>query len=448
MSASIKRGLMGADVFGKQYTRVANEAARDRRLSYRASGILLELASHAEGFTTSVAALASRAQEGRKAIDVALKELEQHGYLTRKQVQDPVTKRFGGTVYTVTDMPQGSRLWEAYRTLMGDTENPRSEPLTPEGDTGETAGGSRYTLFRDAAQRDAVERDAEKATHKKTTSGEDEGLVEEQPISLSSPLPLPGAGPAGAGERDAASPHSQPVTEAGGQGAGMAASGVEGNPMVPPEGPLWSGEEGAFAGSSVPAGGGCSPSLPDSPSSGSRKNRSGKRHKPADLLPPGAPQGASRGPGRAKGRREPSRAAVRALRALDKRIEEPLAVQLAGCVDPRWSEQDLLKHLRACYSPKEVRSPKALLEKILRGLPDPVMSDPVEPKGRVRLGRGDSRHKYCPVCQGTQYEEDPNGKLTGFWCENLGHYGEKWLDPMRYWNDFRPTLGQDRLVRR
>lgn len=48
---------MAVDVIGSHYTTVFNEAVRDRRLSRRARGLLVELLSHRDGYGVSIGML-------------------------------------------------------------------------------------------------------------------------------------------------------------------------------------------------------------------------------------------------------------------------------------------------------------------------------------------------------------------------------------------------------
>ncbi|MFF0747422.1 hypothetical protein ACFYVL_44285 [Streptomyces sp. NPDC004111] len=127
----IKRGPIAADVIGRHFTTVCNAAVRDRRLSRRARGLLVEILSHQEGFTISEASLVAAGPEGRDAIRTALRELEGYGYLHRTQPRDG--GQFSAAVFEVTDMPEGLLIgaaspWDASEPPP--EENPRSEPLT------------------------------------------------------------------------------------------------------------------------------------------------------------------------------------------------------------------------------------------------------------------------------------------------------------------------------
>ncbi len=71
------------------YLILRNEVARDRRLSYRARGVLLEILSHRDDWEVRVGDL-SRGEhvEGRDAVSSALDELEGAGYLVRRTFKD------------------------------------------------------------------------------------------------------------------------------------------------------------------------------------------------------------------------------------------------------------------------------------------------------------------------------------------------------------------------
>lgn len=97
----IRRGPMGGDRFAQ----VANAALRDRRISFKARGVLALLASHQDGFRISVKAIAQLSDcDGVYAVNKALEELEAHGYLVREQSKG-ADGRFGVTDFYITDEP-------------------------------------------------------------------------------------------------------------------------------------------------------------------------------------------------------------------------------------------------------------------------------------------------------------------------------------------------------
>ncbi|MFD0033807.1 hypothetical protein ACFVJK_37365 [Streptomyces sp. NPDC127172] len=97
---------MAVDVIGSHYTTVFNHAVRDRHLSRRARGLLVELLSHRHGYGVSLAMLIKAGPEGKDALTVALRELERHGYLHRERERD-ARGRLGEARYYLTDMPNG-----------------------------------------------------------------------------------------------------------------------------------------------------------------------------------------------------------------------------------------------------------------------------------------------------------------------------------------------------
>lgn len=79
----------------ENFTILPNATLRDRRLSYTARGVLVELLSHSDGWETNADALWRLAQrerggktgEGRRAIRAAFAELEERGYMVRRRAQ-------------------------------------------------------------------------------------------------------------------------------------------------------------------------------------------------------------------------------------------------------------------------------------------------------------------------------------------------------------------------
>jgi hypothetical protein len=90
------------------FTTIRNDVIRDERLSYRASGVLIDILSRPDNWRTSAEQLArARRQEGRDAVRVALKELQAAGYLVHTKVRDRATGRLS-TVSYVFDEPKAT----------------------------------------------------------------------------------------------------------------------------------------------------------------------------------------------------------------------------------------------------------------------------------------------------------------------------------------------------
>lgn len=88
---------------------IANDAARDHRLSWRARGLLAELLSYPDGWDVNVDSLVAKARreggkaEGRDAMLKAVKELKDAGYVTYQRRQADGGK--WTTEMVVTDVP-------------------------------------------------------------------------------------------------------------------------------------------------------------------------------------------------------------------------------------------------------------------------------------------------------------------------------------------------------
>ena len=65
----------------RDFTIVPNTIMKDKRLSWRAKGIFIQIMSLPEGWDFSIAGLASLAKEGTKATNTGIHELVEAGYL-------------------------------------------------------------------------------------------------------------------------------------------------------------------------------------------------------------------------------------------------------------------------------------------------------------------------------------------------------------------------------
>ncbi|MCX5216159.1 hypothetical protein OG689_44295 [Kitasatospora sp. NBC_00240] len=100
---------MAADIIQRDFTRVYNRAIRDKRISRRARGLLVEMMSHQDGFGISMAALIAGGPEKKDALQTALWELEKYGYLHRDRARNELGQ-LGETLFFITDMPDGMSL--------------------------------------------------------------------------------------------------------------------------------------------------------------------------------------------------------------------------------------------------------------------------------------------------------------------------------------------------
>lgn len=87
-----------------RFTTISNAALLDRRLSYKAKGLLVMLLSRPDGWTFRVEWLVSQSQDGREAVRSGLQELEEAGYL-RRTARRAESGRLEGWMWFVTDDP-------------------------------------------------------------------------------------------------------------------------------------------------------------------------------------------------------------------------------------------------------------------------------------------------------------------------------------------------------
>lgn len=76
------------------FTILPNRLLKDKRLSFKARGILAMMLAMPEDWQTYASWIEDQGTEGREALQSAFKELEKYGYLSRQRVLDPVTKKF------------------------------------------------------------------------------------------------------------------------------------------------------------------------------------------------------------------------------------------------------------------------------------------------------------------------------------------------------------------
>ena len=126
------------------YTVMANHHLRNHALSLKAKGLLSQMLSLPEDWDYTLSGLAEINRESKDAIRAAVQELEQAGYIQRRQTQDKGGK-FAGNEYVIREIPcppdtdtqeeppeaSGEPLLDFPTTEKPSTEKPSSEkPLT------------------------------------------------------------------------------------------------------------------------------------------------------------------------------------------------------------------------------------------------------------------------------------------------------------------------------
>jgi hypothetical protein len=93
-----------SSAYGKNFTIVLNNALRDKRLSWRAKGILAGCLTHSENFVFNRDWILEHGTEGRDAVIAALKELRSLGYLQNIKARDE-KGCIVGEYYRFSDIP-------------------------------------------------------------------------------------------------------------------------------------------------------------------------------------------------------------------------------------------------------------------------------------------------------------------------------------------------------
>jgi len=89
------------------YAVISNRALSDKRLSWKARGVLAYLLTKPDGWEVMVAELIGASPDGRRVIDSALDELETCGYLVRPDQAKDETGRFSAVSIEVWEEPVG-----------------------------------------------------------------------------------------------------------------------------------------------------------------------------------------------------------------------------------------------------------------------------------------------------------------------------------------------------
>lgn len=98
-----------ADIFrtikNRNYTVMSNHHLQNPRLSLKAMGLMSKVLSLPEDWNYSVKGLAAYCKDGYESIRTALCELEEEGYLIRRQLRDD-KGRIAGTEYIFREIPE------------------------------------------------------------------------------------------------------------------------------------------------------------------------------------------------------------------------------------------------------------------------------------------------------------------------------------------------------
>ena len=111
----------------REFTVIANSVFKDRTLSAKAKGLLVEMLSLPENWDYTLKGLTYLFTDGLDSIRQGIRELEEHGYIVRERKRD-AKGRLGGMEYVIYETP---------RVLVGkssdsvENETPEPIPETP-----------------------------------------------------------------------------------------------------------------------------------------------------------------------------------------------------------------------------------------------------------------------------------------------------------------------------
>ena len=113
----------------QNYTTVSNYHLRDANLTLKAKGLLTQMLSLPEEWDYTLTGLAQINREGKDAIRTAVQELEQAGYIIRRQTHDSAGN-FAGNEYIIHEQPTTLPTAQAYAEYGPEEESPLSENPT------------------------------------------------------------------------------------------------------------------------------------------------------------------------------------------------------------------------------------------------------------------------------------------------------------------------------
>jgi hypothetical protein len=115
--------IRGHHSFDDHFTQIPNSWVRDKRLSFKAIGLLAQIMSHKPGWNMSIRSLARLNETGVTTVKTAIEELEALGYLHRSSEQlRGEDGTFADYVWTTADPFQNPVTVESVHGLL-DTKN-------------------------------------------------------------------------------------------------------------------------------------------------------------------------------------------------------------------------------------------------------------------------------------------------------------------------------------
>lgn len=110
----------------RDFTVIANSVFKDRRLSAKAKGILVEMLSLPENWDYTLKGLTTLFSDGIDSIRQGIKELEENGYIVRERKRD-ARGRLGGMEYVIYETPE-----KAVENIVENSAPEQSAPMIAE----------------------------------------------------------------------------------------------------------------------------------------------------------------------------------------------------------------------------------------------------------------------------------------------------------------------------
>ena len=126
----------------RDFTVVANCVFKDRSLSAKAKGILVEMLSLPESWDSTLKGLTSLFSDGIDSIRQGINELEKHGYIVRERKRD-ARGRLGGMEYVIYETPH-----KPVENSI-DSAYPKSQDPTTEKPTQDSSAEEMPTVYKE-----------------------------------------------------------------------------------------------------------------------------------------------------------------------------------------------------------------------------------------------------------------------------------------------------------
>ena len=110
----------------RDFTVIANSVFKDRRLSAKAKGILVEMLSLPKNWDYTLKGLTTLFSDGIDSIRQGIKELEENGYIVRERKRD-ARGRLGGMEYVIYETPE-----KAVENIVKNSSPEQSSPVNAE----------------------------------------------------------------------------------------------------------------------------------------------------------------------------------------------------------------------------------------------------------------------------------------------------------------------------